>query len=292
VSFAKFLDDYSATHAEGTVETATGYVRADLLPFFGSFDRFTTLTYSDYMIKRIKEVARPTLRKELSLLRQFRAWCVMHGAKGLDEVPSLPKAGHEGKRAKNARRRTGTALSPAEIASILMAMPERSRRTGEFVRPFFELLWETGLRPYATVASLTAPLHYRKGSPLLFISREIDKAKYERSVPLTDRAREVLDRVAPKIGRLFPNANKDAMRESLASAVRIAGITTPFSVYDFRHSRISYLANSGAPLSGVARLVGHKHVSTTALYVHANMTAAEAALAAVAPTSKEARHGS
>jgi site-specific recombinase XerD len=52
------------------------------------------------------------------------------------------------------------------------------------------------------------------------------------------------------------------------------------SVYDFKHSRISIDANSGAPLAGVAHLVGHKHISTTALYVQTGEAAARAALAA------------
>jgi site-specific recombinase XerD len=52
------------------------------------------------------------------------------------------------------------------------------------------------------------------------------------------------------------------------------------SVYDFKHSRISIDANSGAPLAGVAHLVGHKHISTTALYVQTGEAAAQAALAA------------
>jgi hypothetical protein len=54
------------------------------------------------------------------------------------------------------------------------------------------------------------------------------------------------------------SGNKDACRAALASAVRRAGVEGVVSVYDFRHSRISQLANSGASLAGVAFLVGHK----------------------------------
>jgi integrase len=288
-AFAGWLAEYEMTHAAGTTETVTDYVRADLLPFFQTFDRFTAPSYSEYIRKRIKEVTRSTLRKELSALRMFCAWCVEQGVSGLPPIPSLPKAGHPGTRAPNARRRTGNALTPAEIAELLLAMPERSRRTGDFVRPFFQILWETGLRPYSTVAKLEAPLHYRRGQDTLFISREIDKSRYERRIPLTDAAREALDRVCPESGPLFPG-NPDNMRDALLSALRATGIDKPFSIYDIRHSRISHLANSGAALAGVAFLVGHKHVSTTALYVHASMAAAESALEAVRkPAPKRAR---
>ena len=46
-----------------------------------------------------------------------------------------------------------------------------------------------------------------------------------------------------------------------------------------RRMRTTY-ANCGAPLAGVAHLVGHKHISTTALYVQTGEVAARAALAA------------
>jgi integrase len=57
------------------------------------------------------------------------------------------------------------------------------------------------------------------------------------------------------------------------------------SVYDFKHSRISLGANSGAPLAGIAHLVGHKHVSTTALYVTTGEAAAAEALGIMARRS-------
>jgi site-specific recombinase XerD len=59
------------------------------------------------------------------------------------------------------------------------------------------------------------------------------------------------------------------------SALRIAGVTKSVSVYDFKHSMISGLANSGANLAGLAHLVGHKHLATTARYVQTGERAAE-----------------
>jgi integrase len=98
-------------------------------------------------------------------------------------------------------------------------------------------------------------------------------------VPLSAEARKALERVCPpKPGRLF-DAPKSSLRTYLALAVEAAGLTDRgISVYDFKHSRISIGANSGAPLAGVAHLVGHKHVSTTPLYVQTGEDAARAAL--------------
>lgn len=290
---ARFLIDYGLSHDPKTSENVEGYFRAQILPFFRSFERLTAAGYSDFIRARLQCISRSTVRKEVSALRQFREWCIERGIAGLEPVPSIPKRGHAGTRAPNARRRQATILPPEEIATILMAMPERSRRTGDFVRPFFQVLWETSLRPYATVMQLEAGLHYEeKGAATLFISREIDKAKYERRVPLSDAAREALDRVWPASGKgkLFNMETEKNMDDSLNAAKRQAGITKPFSIYDFRHSRISFLANSGAPLAGVAFLAGHKHISTTALYVQADGAAAMEALA-VADEAKAKRKG-
>jgi integrase len=275
---ANYLVDYEMTHSKGTFETVTMYFSAHIIPFFGSFEAFTPTSYTDYVRTRIGQATRVTVRKELSALRLFVDWCGQHGM-SLPAVPPLPKQGHPGVRAPNARKRKATIISEAEAKTILAAMPEKSRRTGAWVRPMFTVLWETGLRP-TTVLKLEAPLHYTKGSRRLFISREIDKEQYERHVPLTVAARKALDRVCPEAGKLF-DAHEDSLRASLEAALKACGLEPRrMSVYDFKHSRISIDANSGAPLAGVAHLVGHKHISTTALYVQTGKAAAQAALSA------------
>ena len=275
---ASFLADFELENSPEWTGIVTLYFRTHLLPFFETFERFTVATYRDYGRARLQKASRPTVRKELSALRRFVAWCRDHGLE-FPAVPPLPKHGHPGTRAKNARKRKATVITPAEAKRILMAMPERSRKTGVFVRPLFTVLWETGLRP-ATVLRLETPLHYAKGAARMFVSREIDKEGFERHIPLSDAAREALDRVCPsKPGKLF-DAPKRSLKTYLALAVEKAGLThRRISVYDLKHTRISIGANSGAPLAGVAHLVGHKHISTTALYVQTGEDAAAEALA-------------
>jgi site-specific recombinase XerD len=275
---AEFLLAYGTQHAAGTTKTVEDYFRAHFLPHFRSLERFTRPTYGDYIAKRIQQATRSTLRKELSALRQFRDWLGVRGVT-IDEVPKLPKHGHAGVRAKNARKAKAVIMRPAEVRKILAAMPERSRRTGCWVRPLFAVLWETGLRPI-TVLKLEAGKHYVKGSGKLFISRDIDKEGMEREVPITLAARKAFDRVWPKSGegRLF-DAEPESLRFSLKAALKAAGLEgRGIGVYDFKHSRITHDVNSGAPLAGVAHLVGHRHVSTTARYVTTGEQAARAVL--------------
>jgi integrase/recombinase XerC len=277
--FSAWLADYELSHTAETSAIVEGYARYFAIAF-GSADKMTSRGYAEYMRQRIRQVSRGTLRKELSALRGFVAWMAAERGVTLAPVPGLPKRGHPGARAHNARRRTATVLSEAEVRRLLDALPATSPRAGVNVRAFCEILWETGLRPFSTVAKLEVPLHYSSTAKELFISREIDKARYERKIPVSPRAQAIFWSLCPRgfSGRLFPGINKPAMRASLDAAIKKIGMTVPFSIYDFRHSRISNLANSGAPLAGVAFLVGHKHVSTTALYVHASADAARVAL--------------
>ncbi len=54
------------------------------------------------------------------------------------------------------------------------------------------------------------------------------------------------------------------------------------SPYDFRHGRTTHLASSTNNLAGVSYLVGHRDISTTARYVHANERHAREVLRAIA----------
>lgn len=270
------------------VEVTAIYFRAHLIPFFRTFERFTPASYGDYGRARLQKVSRPSVRHELSALRRFVEWCIEQGTP-LPPVPSLPKHGHPGTRAKNARKRQATVVTPAEAKRILAAMPERSPRKREWVRPLFIVLWETGLRP-VSVLRLEAPLNYTRGATRLFISREIDKEAFERYVPLTPAARRALDRVCPPDGgRLFP-VPQGNLRHWLDAAMKAAGLALDVSPYDFRHSRITDWANAPGPLTGASYLAGHKHASTTALYIRGSEAAARATLAAAGGRSGGRKH--
>jgi integrase len=273
-----WLTSYQDEHTPETSKIVEGYARS-LLAFFGSLDRFTPSGYAEYVRHRLGAVSRSTVRKEVSALRRFASWAETERDIRLPPVPGVPKKGGAGTRSHRARRRVATVLTPAEVARILDAMPVKSPRSGTWLRPFFAVVWETGLRPYSTIAKLRSPEHYRKGSDVLFIGSDVDKTKFQRELPLSKAALAALDVVCPaEGGLLFPAVDKDAMRVSLTAAVEKAGIVRPVSIYDLRHSRLSQLANSGAPLAGVSFLAGHKYLSTTSLYVQSSAAAARAAL--------------
>lgn len=68
---------------------------------------------------------------------------------------------------------------------------------------------------------LRVPDDYQPGSQYLRIRAEADKVRYAREVPLTARAREVLEGLCPAEGIIFP---KFAWRHPLRAAALAAGL--------------------------------------------------------------------
>ena len=161
--------------------------------------------------------------------------------------------------------------------AIVCALPARTR-AGQPLRAYFEVMRETGLRP-GTLQRLRAPDDYQPGSQYLRIRAEADKARYAREVPLTARAREVLDELCPAEGIIFP---KFAWRYPLRAAALAAGLeperASQVKPYDFRHSVATELTERSGNLLGVGYLLGHRHATTTNQYVHARRRAAESVL--------------
>lgn len=276
-----WVQSLEADHAPRTVDTYDAYTTR-FVTTFGTLPMITTASNADYMRNRLKEVTAKTVRKELSALRTFLAWLVERGV--LPEapiVPSVPKRAigtpHDG--GKRSQRRID--LSAEQMERLLERLPVRTRY-GLPARDLATLIWETTLRA-GTIARIETPRHYAPGYPSLRISADIDKARYARDVPISDRAREILDRHTPDTpGLLF---GPTCIRLALEKAALEIGLppedARKVSPHDIRHAALSHLASlPNAPLAGISYIAGHLHVSTTALYVHAPRSAAEEVLAA------------
>jgi len=260
-----------------TARTWELYAGSHFIPHFRTTEGLCSESrLREYMRVRLGVVKARTVQKELSALRSLFAWMVERGL--LHEAPAVPKV---------PRRATGTAhpsgrrkrivLSPEEMDAIVAALSERTR-DGQPCRAYFAVMRETGLRP-GTLQRLRAPDDYRPGAEFLKIRAEADKARYEREVPLTARARQVLDEVCPAEGIIFP---KFAWRYPLRTAARAAGLeadrASKVKPYDFRHSVATELTERSGNLLGVGYLLGHRHATTTNQYVHARRRAAESVL--------------
>jgi integrase len=281
VPFDEVAADWLAS-IEGSVDPETWksyelHVVTHLEPFFLTIDRVTTNGVEDYKRERLRRVKRKTLNKELSALRGVVGWAVRCGH--LQEPPVIenPPPKVQGT-AHPQGKRESIALTIEQVDAIIARLPLHAKRGGAPIRDRAIVSWETGLRP-ETIASISVPEHYRRGESRLRLLAAADKARFEREVPLTPRAREALDRCAPDVGLIFGTLRWGPHIKAAAAAIGLPpDIAERVTAHSLRHSRLTYLAERTDNLAGLQHLAGHKHLSTTARYVKSSLRAAEAVL--------------
>ena len=123
------------------------------------------------------------------------------------------------------------------------------------------------------------PPHTRKSETRCWFP-DIDKSRYARAVPLTPRARRMLDAICPDQGLIFRCFE---YRRVLVQAARKVLATEHearhLSAHDFRHAALTHMAAVGSDLTAIGHVAGHKNATTTALYVHNSEAAARRAVA-------------
>ncbi len=183
----------------------------------------------------------------------------------------------------------GIKLAEAVDGHAIAIDPGELAARGIWVRPFWEVVWETGLRPI-TVMRLEAGRHYVRGARELRITKDVDKIEFERVLPLTARARAALDRACPKSGEglIFGVHDYD---KQLELAKRAARTPTRFTKYDIRHSRATDLIAKTGDMLGTSYLTGHTQLSTLARYTHARKHDAERVLGALEKGARRSGFG-
>jgi len=264
---------------ETTHRSYTLYVRALWIPFFGVHATFTDAKVAEYVRKRLREVRRVTLLKELSALRGFLNWCKAAGL--IARVPAVisPPRTVPGVASKKVGVKIRVDITEVEAEAILAALPERSEY-GLRPRAYFTFMWESALRR-ETINSMRTPDDYTRGSTTARIRDEADKVRFGRELPLSKRAREALDSVCKDKGPIFGSAS---YRHLLEKAAKAAGLNDHrarhLSYHDWRHAALTHMASTTTDLTGLAYLAGHRDVATTARYVHSHRSAAERVIAA------------
>jgi len=280
VLFAEWLTQIESEIAPETWKTYRGYCTNHLLPYFESADRITASSAEDYSRMRLRAVARPTVAKELSALRNFLSW-----AERRHEIDEAPLVRNPPKRSTGTpfdggkRDKVRVPLTTEQAEAIIAHLPERTPVAGYPIRALFTVIWDTSLR-IGTMWRLEVPKHYKRGDDVLRISGDIDKSRYARSLPLTPRARRVLDAICPDEGHIF---RRFEYRRMLVQTARKVLATEHearhLSAHDFRHAALTHMAAVGSDLTAIGHIAGHKNATTTALYVHNSEAAARRAVA-------------
>jgi len=296
----------TTTHAEPTRDVWRDYARSHFVPFFGSVEKLTEAGCAEYRRRRLGKVLASTVRHELTALRNLVSFCA------LEEIGALPAAfpiagvpkNVTGKAHPVRRRTAADAISPQETLRIIAKLPEWGGRKGPPrrdlarkrtykaklfpIRARFVVGYETGLRP-ATLDKLSVPEHYAKGSPVLRITADIDKARWARDVPLTRKARAALDAVCPDAGLIFGWHDYRPHIKAAATAVLKGEAAKRFAGSHLRSAFTTHELEQGKSIVGIQYRVGHKLLSTTSRYVKPSFRAALATVDLGDPQKKRSK---
>ncbi len=216
-----------------------------------------------------RNLAASSAARKLSALRQFFAFLLEEGERG--DNPALDIA-------RPATRRPLPRIVTHDDVERLFA--QAGEEAGGPAAParavrmllLIELLYGSGLRASELVS---LPRRAVAGGREYLIVR--GKGDKERLVPLSDRARDALDRWLPLSTDaspwLFPSGKGHLSRVRLFQMLRElaarAGIDpAAVSPHVLRHAFATHLLEGGADLRALQLMLGHADIATTEIYTH------------------------
>ena len=193
-------------------------------------------------------------------------------------------------------------LDKAETDALLAA-PDRTTWTGRRDHTMLALAVQTGLRVSELTALACQDLHLGTGAHVHCTG----KGRKERDTPLLPATVKLLrvwltERDGTPTDPLFPTRtgrtlSRDAVEHRITLATTRATPTCPslavkhVTAHTLRHTAAMRLLLAGVDITVIALWLGHAQPSTTNIYLHADMTQKERAIAAVAqPHTKPGRY--
>jgi integrase len=267
--------EHDRQRTASTVRDYRNTVRKYLLPGFGAATPVATITTEDIdefredMLEEGK-LSRRTIQKILVLLHG-----VLKRAKRKKWIASNPA--EDAERVTVARSGDFSVLTPEEVESLARATSCEQDAAIFIVAAFTGLrLGELrGLR-WADVDFAKETIHVRRNIPQHGVER-VPKSGKVRSVPLADRAAEVLDALSRRddwtaeadfvfVHGYGGPVDAGRLRERFHETRQKAGLEY-LRFYDLRHT-FGTLAVRVFPLTDVKAYMGHADVQTTMIYVH------------------------
>lgn len=268
-----YLADLDGDHAVRQLET---WQREDADPGHGR--RFGPRTHNDH----------------IRCLRQFARWCMARRRPYLQADPFRFLARVETHQAEARVQRRCFAAD--EMARLLAVAPEPHRT-------LYALLRETGARPSEARRLRWCDLDLQERAPTVTLR---GKDRRYRTIPILEPLRIALtahsERNPPggtqdRLFNLRPARGEQSLFRDLLRAAGISRRDDQGRIvdrYSFRHTRLTELARTGAPISVVQAIAGHSSYAMTArhyIHVGADDTRAATVAAAAARPSAEADAG-
>tara|TARA_B100000780_G_scaffold59903_1_gene38388 strand:+ start:347 stop:1261 length:915 start_codon:yes stop_codon:yes gene_type:complete len=207
-----------------------------------------------YRDQRSKTIKPASINRELCVIKHafsvaIDKWDIPLKTNPLAKVKKL--------KVNNARNRR---IHPNEIEALYSAI---TKRQNVFIMPIFELALETAMRRGEILNITKQDINFDQKT--LYIPDT--KNGYPRTIPLTDKAIEVLyDAINRQNGQIFP-ITANALRLAWAKLTKRAGITD-LHFHDLRHEAISRFFERGLSIPEVALISGHRDYRMLARYTH------------------------
>lgn len=207
-------------------------------------------------------------------------------AADIQRVLAIPAKRHE--------RATVTWLTNVQVDALLAA-PDRGTWCGRRDHTMLVVAVQTGLRISELIALTRNDVHLGVGAYV----RCTGKGRKERATPLTALTIRVLrswlaEPAGSPADPLFPTRtgnrmSRDAIEHRLARHLGVATTSCPslrdkhVTMHTLRHTAAMRLLHAGVDVAVIALWLGHEQIATTDIYLHADMTQKERAIARVAP---------
>ena len=267
----KAFDTAMSTHWEGMKSEKTNRINGStILAFFGEdclLEDINTLALDGY-IKHLKASgnADATINRKLVCLRKIMAVAQERG--GCPDIPKMPK-----RKEHKGRVRFLSDHEEEQMVAILRSWGKDDQADAVVV------LVDTGMRYGELLRLARRDIDFTPGFNKLreptfgLISIWINKTSNPRSVPMTERVRDILKAKCLKaesdIHRLWPE-QQYWLRYSWDRAKEHMGLGNDdqFVVHALRHTLASRLLQRGASLAVLMGWLGHTNISTTMRYSH------------------------
>lgn len=197
---------------------------------------------------------------------------------------------------KRFEQRLVTFLNEIELKALLGA-PDRATWTGRRDHALLALAAQTGLRASELIGLCCGDVHLGVGA---YVSC-MGKGRKQRITPLIREIVGVLrvwldERAGQATEPLFVTStgsalSRDALERRVAKHTASAARTCPslcqkkISLHSLRHTAAMRLLHAGIDTSVIALWLGHERVETTQIYLHADLTIKERALARTTPAN-------
>lgn len=223
-------------------------------------------------------------------LFDYAAFCHPDHAETIQRVLAIP--------AKKTDRQLVTYLTDPEVAALIAA-PDRTTWTGRRDHALIVVAVHTGLRVSELAVLTNGDIELGVGAHL----RCHGKGRKERITPLTAETVAVLrtwmaERQGTPEDPLFPSRrggplSRDAVAARVSHHTRTATFDAPslaskhVTPHVLRHTCAMRLLAAGVDTTVIALWLGHESVETTQIYLHADLSIKEKALARTTPTGTE-----